>query len=207
MGIQTILYGGICRHQSAMLCDIYTKSKLDSVLLLGYLETIDDDNNLKKDRLQEIVQETLKDRIEGLNDETKQMFLEIIVEEYRKSIGRLPNHAIAMVGKDKKYYLDPANKCSFYRNNDNELNNSLEYTFFVNTKAYKVCYEDIAYQNYNEIYNRILEKNDSTESEDNARMKEIYSYLNGNMQGMASFLISKDNLINNMKVKALTLRK
>ena len=39
-GIQVLLDGGVCRHRATMLCDIYRKMKIDSVVLSGYVETL-----------------------------------------------------------------------------------------------------------------------------------------------------------------------
>ena len=210
MGIQTLLYGGICRHKSAMLCDIYDKSRMDSIMLLGSLRSSseEDKNDPKSDRLAEIVYEHYKDQISNLscNDKTRQSYIQMIIDEYRKMLGSAPNHAIVMVGDDKKHYFDPANSTVFYSSNgnDNRLINNLGKIFVPNLKAYQFVFKENG-QDYTRIYRNISQKKDSIETEDDIKMQELYFQLMSDVRGIAEFIVSKEQTINTMKEKVLTL--
>lgn len=219
-GIQVLLDGGVCRHRATMLCDIYRKMNIDSVVLSGYVETLlsfhygNSQNKQIADRI--YVTNILKKISDGakltnfksqLKKRKISYQLRDVHDDYFLSKPKFSNHAIVMVGDDKRNYLDPMNNTTFYKN-DNDIitlrNNLGQYFFFV-FKVHKFFF-NFDNENFDEIYGRILDKPGANEFDTDRKLKEIYSYLNNNKKGLEEFTKSNEECIEHIKGKCLSLR-
>ena len=220
MGIQTLLNGGVCRHRSAMLNDIYRKMGLDSIFLLGRLETHlefyygNSKNKQIADRA--YVQKVLKRITEGAKiDDFKSNlrkrkisyhFPEVHDDYFYKNM-KWPNHAIVMVGEDKRYYLDPTINITYYKDDRDvsTLRNRSGYYFFSYRNLDTLHYWEDKNQELVKIVDRILQLPGANESETTRNIKEIYSYLRQFKNGIEEFVRSKSSSIEEIRTKCLTL--
>ena len=122
---------------------------------------------------------------------------------------KMPNHAIVMVGDDKRYYLDPMNNVTYYKDDRDvvTLRNRLGLYFFSSPQINKFFWGCWLGQNQElaELYDSILRLPGAIESETIQNIKEIYSYLKQFQKGIEEFAKSKSDSIEETRKKCLTL--
>ena len=221
-GIQVLLNGGVCRHRSAMLNDIYKRMGIDSVILVGNSETLLNfhyGNSLNKqiaDRT--YVENMLRKisegaRIEEFKNNLKKRKISYSMQDVHDDDidkhKKRPNHAIVMVGEDKRYYLDPMNNVTYYKDDRDvvTLKNRSGLYFFSPIQINKLFWNCWLGKNQEivEIYDRILQLPGAIESETLQSIKEIYSYLKQFKDRIEEFAKSKSDSIEETRKKCLTL--
>ncbi len=221
-GVQVLLNGGVCRHRSSMLNDIYKSMGIDSVVLVGRSETLLNfhyGNSFSKqiaDRA--YVESMLKKisegaRIEEFKNHLKKRkisyHMQDVHDDYFDKHKKMPNHAIVMVGDDKRYYLDPMNNVTYYKDDRDvvTLRNRSGLYFFSSPQINKFFWGCWLGQNQElvELYDSILRLPGAIESETIQNIKEIYSYLKQFQKGIEEFAKSKSDSIEETRKKCLTL--
>ena len=223
-GLQSVFNGGVCRHRVAMLNDIYTKMGIDSVQVNGYLEMLLNfyyGNSQKKQFADQIFVSKMLDMISRgskLSDFKGQLKkrkisyqMQDIHDDYSKYY-RLPNHVIIMAGNDLRYYLDPMNDVTYYKDDqDNHtIKSSKGLYFFFNMEMNRLLWFCDKKDNGLDIeytYNRILDRKGASEVDSTNKMKEIYSYLNNYKKGIEEFVNSHHEDIQLMRSKGLSTNK
>lgn len=221
-GIQVLLNGGVCRHKSAMLNDIYTKMNIDSVVLVGLSETFlnfhysNSKNKQIADRI--YVENMLKKISEGAKIEDFKSHLkkrkisysaQEVHDDYFYKHFKWPNHAIVMAGKDKKYYLDPTNNITYYKDDRDivTLKNRSGIYFFSDITINEIYWNNIFFKNQKgmETFNKIIKLPCDIESETIQIIKEIYSYLKNYKKDIEEFTKNNSNYIETIRKKCLSL--
>lgn len=221
-GVQVLLNGGVCRHRSAMLCDIYKRMGFDSAVLVGRTEVLakisygNSQNKQISDRM--YVDNMLRKISDGASIEEFKSHLkrrkisyhvqdvhDDSAEKYRKK----HNHAIVMVGDDKSYYLDPMNNV-VYNKDENDvitLRNRSGLYFFSYPKISKffMRYGSSMGQESIDMYDRLLQLPVANYSETLKNVLEIYSYLRQFKNGIEEFAKSKKESIEDIRGKSLSL--
>ena len=220
-GIQTILNGGVCRHRAAMLSDIYRKMNIDSVVLYGLSETLLKFNytgSLNKQVADKLyVNDILKKLSEGAKITDFKKTLKKRKISYRVSdvhddyyinnhIRKRPNHAIVMAGCDKRYYLDPMNDLTYYKDSEDNytLKNNVGFYFFNNALINR-----LRLATKDETYLRLLKKSCSCEEDnlkDIKRIKEIYLYLKQYRNDIDEFVKKHNESFESIRNKCLILK-
>ena len=221
-GVQVLLNGGVCRHRSAMLNDIYKRMGIDSVILAGSSETLLNfhyGNSLNKQIADRVYVENMLRKIsegarieEFKNDLKKRKIsyhIQDVHDDYFDKHKKRPNHAIVMVGDNKRYYLDPMNNVTYYKDDRDvvTLRNRSGLYFFSSPHINRFFWGCWLGKNHElvETYDRILQLPSAIESETLQCIKEIYLYLKQFKDGIEEFAKSKSNSIEEARKKCLTL--
>ena len=221
-GVQVLLNGGVCRHRSAMLNEIYKRMGIDSVVLVGRLETLLNfhyGNSLNKQIADRVyVASMLRKISEGARIEEFKKHLkkrkisyhmQDVHDDYFYNHIKMPNHAIVMAGDDKRYYLDPMNNVTYYKDDRDigTLRNRSGLYFFSHPQINKLSWGCWLGKNQElvELYDSILQLPGAIESETIQNIKEIYSYLKQFQNGIEDFAKSKSDTIEETRKKCLSL--
>ena len=218
-GVQTILNGGVCRHKSAMLKDIYRKMNINSVVLQGYSETLLNfsytrslnkqlaDRKFVNDMLIKISKGAkITDFKKNLKERKIFYQMKNVHDDYYLNNKRLPNHAIVLAGNDMRYYLDPMNEVTYFQDEKDiiTLKNSIGLYFFSLDKINHLLWKNSSDYNYElESYNKIMKNSCSKEKDNNKEIKEIYSYLKKYQSAIEKFVKDKEESINDIRQKCL----
>ena len=223
-GVQVLLNGGVCRHRSAMLNEIYKRMGTDSVVIVGRLETLLNfhyGNSINKQMADRVYVESMLRkisegaRIEEFKNHLKKRkisyHMQDVHDDYFDNHKKMPNHVIVMVGDDKRYYLDPMNNVTYYKDDRDvaTLRNRSGLYFFSPPQINKFFWGCWSGKNQElaELYDRILQLPGAIESETIQNIKEIYSYLKQFQKGIEEFAKSKSDSIEETRKKCLSLPK
>lgn len=223
-GVQVLLNGGVCRHRSSMLNEIYKRMGIDSVILFGYSEALLNfsyGKSLNKQLADKAyvgsVLRKINDgaRIEEFKNQLKKRkisyHIKDVHDDYFDKHKKRPNHEIVMVGDTKRYYLDPMNDVTYSKDDRDivTLRNRSGLYFFSVPQYNKIRWGCWGGHNQElvEMYNRILQLPGAIELETIQSIKEIYSYLKRYNEGIEEFAKSNSNSIETIRTKCLTLPK
>lgn len=221
-GIQVVLNGGVCRHRTAMLNDIYMKMGIDSIALHGQLETLLNfyygNSNSKQIADRMYVADMLKKISEGAKLEDFKSHLKKrkisynireVHDDYFATSKKRTNHVIVMVGSDKRYYLDPMNDITYYKDDKDiiTLRNNMGLYFFADIRINRFFWRSWLGESKEKenLYNKILELPGAIEKETDYSIKEIYSYLKKYKEGIKEFIKSNEESIEVVRRKILAL--
>lgn len=221
-GVQVLLNGGVCRHRSAMLNEIYKRMGINSVVLVGRSETLLNfhyGNSLNKQIADRAYVESMirkiseGARIEEFKNHLKKRkisyHMQDVHDDYFYNHIKMPNHAIVMAGDDKRYYLDPMNNVSYYKDDRDivTLRNRSGLYFFSSPQINKFFWGCWSGENQElvELYDSILQLPGAIESETTQKIKEIYSYLKQFQKEIEDFAKSKSDTIEETRKKCLSL--
>ncbi len=224
MGLYVLLNGGLCRHRSAMLNDIYHKMGIDSVTIYGYLENLitfyygNSKDKWEKDRsyIEKLLEKRSKglvtsDKFENLLEKRNISYeIKYINDDYFKKQKKMLNHVIVMAGEDKKYYLDPMNNITFHKNSYEEmetLRSCIGECFYpsISLSAFIWgCWLGFGQEKL-DTYNKIIQLPNDIESETLENIKDIHSHLKQYSSDIKEFAKSHSKSIEGIKKKSLTL--
>ena len=194
-GIIVLVDGGVCRHRSEMLNDIYRRKNILSVPIGGYVENLLKFNyrsrgneGLKNMAYESMIRQRLNEgaKLEDFKPGLNRHKMTYGIDEERKKElqmhPRMGNHEIIMVGSDKKNYFDLMNGKSyscFYSSDDLDILSSSSgvYFFYYHNDWRKILLlrkaakKDTNFLDYDEKWNIInrLECVDEKENEKNIR--------------------------------------
>ena len=221
LGIQVLFNGGVCRHKSAMLCDIYKKMNIDSIMLLGYSEdflkfTFGREEKLMYDKL--YISKVLRKISEGAKiTDFKRQFdkrkityeIKDVHDEYFTLNQKKVNHVIVMTADDKRYYLDPTRDTMYYKKEEDHitLKNNIGNYFFVCITMYPFTYGPyINTQEYYDTYRKLLTKECGNEIEDNRLYNELLNYYFRHHLELRKFVQDTEEDIIKIKEKSLKIK-
>lgn len=223
-GVQVLLNGGVCRHRSAMLNDIYQKIGIDSVTLAGRSERLLNfsyGNSLNKRVADRIYVADMLSKISNgasieefknhLKKRKISYHMRDVHDDYFFQNLKMPNHEIVMAGVDKRYYLDPMNNTTYYKDEEDvvTLRNRSGLYFFSAPQINRFIWRCWLGKNleFLELYDKIIQLPCADESETVRDIKEIYLYLNQFHEEIEEFAKDKSDSIEKIRQKCFFLPK
>lgn len=207
--------GGVCRHKSSMLNDIYHKSGINSMVLVGCFlknkldkfEDIFKDNSIKKET-GEVEYNGIRYYI--LNYYGSYFTYPCFHDEdyYEKELG-FPNHAIVLAGNERKILTDPALYQYYYlEKNDKIAAKSRTGRYFF---IWEPKHESLDFTFYSsslqKVFDEIMKKESIPDDEIFNVSKDIEKYLDNSKTILEEFINDNHNSIDLIKEKCLYLRK
>lgn len=223
LGVQTLLGSGVCRHKAALLSDLYNRNGKESLVLIGKSEMLLNfyyGNSINKQLHDRLFVSNILDKISQgakIEDFKRQLKkrkisyqIKNVHDDYYLRISQNPNHAIVLVGDEKKYYLDPMNKSILFKDECDEItlkNSGGEY-FFFDIKQHIVysALLSLLDKDFIKKYKRIIELESSTEKDSKKEFIRTKTTIN-NDSHVAEFIKSYQPQIQNIKEKSLILKR
>lgn len=214
LGVNTFS-GGVCRHKSSMLNDIYHKNNINSTVLLGSyhcnkFDRFDDvfkDSNIKK-QVGEIEYNNKKYYV--LEESGFYFTYECFHDDdfYEKNISKL-NHAIVLAGNDRKILVDPELDNYYYFENDDRITAKTKYGkyFFIWEPKYDLPDFPMYDTSFQKIYEEIMKYESIPYKEVHKLALEIFEYLDNNKKILKEFINDNKDSIEQVKNACLCLRK
>lgn len=208
------LAGGVCRHKSCMLNDIFHKFNIDSTVIVGqsYKNKLDRLDSFDNKKIKKQVGEVAIDDNNYYIIEENGVYLIYPCyhdDDYYEKIDMRLNHAVVIAGDDKKVFIDPTLYDTYYLlGNDEVAAKSRRGNYFFiwhpNSELSRLTFMDPYFM---KTFNKIMKMESMDDYDVLLQRKKVKDDLKNSKKILEDFKKYNIECFNEIKDKCLSLRK